>query len=85
MSQCHWKRLLSSRSRPQLGLKQSNMTVSVLSNELLILLIPNLNGWYIIINGNVLCKGWIVVVRVAVLVQVQNFVEYLSVLYFLYQ
>ena len=43
--------------------------------ELLILLQPNLIGWYIIINWSALCKNQIVVFKVKITVKVQNFIE----------
>ena len=58
-----------------------NIIVSVMSSELLIPLQINLVWWYIIISESILWKDWIGVFRVKVIVMVQNFIEYLSVLY----
>ena len=60
------------------------MTVSTISTGLLILLQPHLIGWYIIISKSVLCKTLIVVFKVKITEQVQNFIESLCVLYLLY-
>ena len=53
---------------------------STTSTELLTLLLPNLIGRYITISWSVLCTDWICVAKV----KVQNFIESLSILYFLY-
>ena len=47
------------------------MTISTISAKLLILLQPDLIGWYIIISWSVLCKDWIAVVKV--IVKVRNY------------
>ena len=60
------------------------MTVSTIYAELLIFLQSNLIGWYIIISLSVLCKNYIVVFKVKTTVQVQNFMEFLCILFHLY-
>ena len=55
---------MSSSSGSQWGLVWSNMTVSIISAELLIILQTNLIGWYIIISWSALCKNQIVVFKV---------------------
>ena len=67
--------LLSSRSWSHRGLIQSNMTVSIISAELLIFLQPNLIGWCVIVSWSVLCKIWIVVFKTKVTVKVQDLIE----------
>ena len=57
------------------------ITVSTIPTELLIFLLPNVNGWYIVISWSVLFKDWIVVFKVKVTVKVQNFIESLCILY----
>ena len=44
----------------------SNMTISTIPTELLILLQPNLIGWCMIISLSVMCKDWIAVVKITV-------------------
>ena len=60
------------------------MTLSTIPSEPLILLEPNVIGWYFTICWNVLCKNWIVVFKVKVTGRYQNFIESLSVLYLMY-
>ena len=60
------------------------MTVSTISTELMIFLQPKLMGWCVFISWNVLCINWIIVLKVKVRVKVENFIEFLSILYFLY-
>ena len=54
------------------GSYYQNMTVSTISAELLILLLPNLVWWYIIISQSVLWRYWIVMFKVKVTAKVQN-------------
>ena len=56
--ECHVERL-SSQSRSQWGLIQSDITISTVCTELLILLQPNLIGWYIIISGVSCVNIWL--------------------------
>ena len=51
------------------------------TSELHSLLQPNLVWWYIIISQIVLWKDWIAMFKVKVTAEVQNFLEFLSVLY----
>ena len=82
--------IASSLSRSQRGLIQTYMTVSTICTKLLVLLQSDFIGWYIIISWyintswTVLCIDRIVMIKVQVTVKVQNFIESLSVLYFLY-
>ena len=54
------------------GSHNQNMTVPTISAELLILLLPNLVGWYITISQNVLWKKWIIAFKVKITVKSQN-------------
>ena len=64
------------------GSNNQNTIISPNSLEVLILLQPNLVWWYIIMSWSVLWK--VAVFKVKVTVMVHNFIECLSVLYFLY-
>ena len=74
MSQCHAKRLIS-YFQSQGHFKSSydqNMTISTVSFEVLILLLPNLVWKYIIISQSVLWRNLIVVVKVTAKFQTVN-------------
>ena len=76
--QSHAK-LLFSRSRSQEGLIWSKcMTVSSASSELPILLLLNLDSWYIIIGQSVLWRNWIAMFKVKVRAKLHNVNECLS-------
>ena len=68
--------LLSSRSRSQLGSLNQNMTVSIISAELLIILRPNLVWWCIIVSESVSLKlkDCFAMFKVKVTMKVQNFI-----------
>ena len=84
-SECYSKRLICYFQ--SLGLCKSsydqNMTISSVSFDLLILLLPNLVWWYIIISQSVLCRNWNVLFKVKITAKSQNVNECLSIWYFL--
>ena len=60
-----------------------NMPHSAISADLPVLLRTDLVRWYIITSWGVLWKDWIAVLKVKVTEKVQNFIQCLSILYFL--
>ena len=65
-SACKKTGLLFSKSKHSKGSHDQNMTVSTISAELLILLLPDLVWWYMIISQNALWRNGIVVFKVIV-------------------
>ena len=62
------------------------MAVSTIFAELLIVLQPNLIGWYIIVSWSVLCKKQqqMIVFKIKITGRVQNFIEFLCISYLLH-
>ena len=74
----------SSSSRSQWGLMTEYVCFSHIYWTSLLFLQPDVIGWYTIIFWIAWCKNWRVVFKVKVTVRVQIFIEFLSILYFLY-
>ena len=80
--ECHARRLVCClpSSGSQWRCIQSDMTFSIISVELVIFLKPKFTGWYITTSWSVLWKNQIVVFKVKITVQVQNFIVSLCIL-----